>query len=193
MIGDQAWRLLSSYNFPPKELRGLTIQITKLEPASKKDKLNASQQTPNKASRDEVLKDEGNGPDDMQPPSGEPNENALPTLSFLEALPPDIRSEVEAQYVKASKEPDDEETPTEIPPMKDVDTKRMARIVQQVAPRNAGSCLEFKTKQNFFERRREKLDVPGSVLMKLEIDPEIFWQLSINDQREQLDIFRTKR
>lgn len=195
MIGDQAWRLLSSYNFPPKELRGLTIQITKLEPISKKYKLSASQQSPKNASRDGVSEDEWNGPNDVQPPSGDSNETALPTFSFLEALPPDIRSEIEAQYAKVNKEPDllkDEESSKDILPIKDVDTKRMARIIQQVAPRNAGSNLDFRAKLNFFEKRRERLDVPRSVLLKLGIDPEIFWQLSINDQREQLDIFRTR-
>ena len=30
-IGDHAWRLLKSFNFDPKELRGIGIQIQKLE------------------------------------------------------------------------------------------------------------------------------------------------------------------
>ncbi|KAF9453668.1 DNA repair protein [Macrolepiota fuliginosa MF-IS2] len=33
IIGEHAWRLLKSFNFDPKELRGIGIQIQKLEPA----------------------------------------------------------------------------------------------------------------------------------------------------------------
>lgn len=36
IIGEQAWRILKSYNFDPKELRGLGIQIQKLESSSDK-------------------------------------------------------------------------------------------------------------------------------------------------------------
>ncbi len=34
IIGDHAWRLLKSFNFDPRELRGIGIQIQKLESAS---------------------------------------------------------------------------------------------------------------------------------------------------------------
>ena len=34
VIGEHAWRMLKSFNFDPKELRGVAIQIQKLEKAS---------------------------------------------------------------------------------------------------------------------------------------------------------------
>lgn len=34
IIGEHAWKLLTSFNFDPKELRGIGIQIQKLEPSS---------------------------------------------------------------------------------------------------------------------------------------------------------------
>ena len=33
VIGEHAWRMLKSFNFDPKELRGISIQIQKLEKA----------------------------------------------------------------------------------------------------------------------------------------------------------------
>jgi DNA repair protein REV1 len=198
IIAEQSWRLLSGFNFDPKELRGIAIQVQKLEaiPKALSAATNYEQIPPiEEAPGGEMGQDADvkvqSLPDSKDDFSG-------PTSSFLEALPPDIRAEVEAQYKKdkANEELNALDVNTSVHPSKEkatVDTKRMARIIHQLAPRNAGSNPLSKSKKEFFSRRREKLDVTNSSLIKLGIDPEFFWQLSINDQREQLTIFRAKQ
>jgi len=208
IIGEVAWRLLNGFNFAPKELRGIAIQMQKLE-AAPKPKTNPTQQLElspkgqhdmggitSERDRSRLSQEEDNGEQDPTAESGDDFRG--PSSSFLEALPPDIRVEVETQYikepVKKAKVADDIEV--EEPGQKDkgpLDTKRMAQIIQALAPRSAGSNPLSKTGKEFFNKRRDKLDISQSVLEKLGIDPEVFSMLPISDQKEQLSIFRARQ
>ncbi|KAJ7084811.1 hypothetical protein B0H15DRAFT_951310 [Mycena belliarum] len=44
VIGEHAWRIVASFHFDPKELRGIGIQITNLEPADRPVSINSNQQ-----------------------------------------------------------------------------------------------------------------------------------------------------
>lgn len=124
------------------------------------------------------------------------DEDAIPAgidPSFLAALPPDMRAEVEAQHKAEQLQLSPAAKTSSAIPSKEkaIDTKRLSKIVQGLAPRNTGSNQLSKT--TFFNPKppeREKLQVPHSALEKLGLDPEVFSQLSISDQLEQLAIYK---
>jgi len=208
VIGAQAWRLLSSYCFDPRELRGIAIQMQKLEPVSKNVEAveKATEPGSSAESADKiVVEDVDQEPDSMDVDVEQPTEpesiqrmevdeeGSLAGIapSFLEALPPDMRREVEAQHQTKSMEVGAKTKPAHPRETEAVDTKRLSKIIQQLAPRTVGSNQLSKT--GLFSRKppeREKLKVPHSALEKLGIDPEVFSQLPISDQKEQLAIHR---
>ena len=121
VIGEHAWRLLKSFNFDPRELRGIGIQIQKLEGSN-----TVSTTEPGQAqlpfTRIEGSTSLSNAPLEplvvIQPPSDDLAENAndnmpvpghlthedaLPSFSQIDQsvfseLPHDIRAEITAEY-----------------------------------------------------------------------------------------------
>ncbi|KAJ3498498.1 hypothetical protein NLJ89_g10211 [Agrocybe chaxingu] len=125
VIGDQAWRLLKSFKFDPKELRGIGIQVQKLESSSAATTAPAGQAVLAFRTKASV----GSSKDVMPPPeiriqppsnnaavtSGDPVKPSNPTFdlpsfsqvdkSVLAALPRDIREELESEYKRRSASP----------------------------------------------------------------------------------------
>ncbi|KAF8126591.1 hypothetical protein EV363DRAFT_1348030 [Boletus edulis] len=220
-IGDHAWQLLNSWGFDPAELRGVGIHIQKLEDSRNRDV--GQVKLPFQATdRKPVLK--CSAPprreiDDtpelvVQPASsqGEPtavdapaqkyaDQVSLPSLSqldmeVLEALPDDIRKELEDEYQRRSHSPMVvEAVPAPITSPSKVVPKglNVKRITQQLAPRS-GSSLSPKKSVLFAKR-----DTPASAsavrtsdaeLRELDIDPDVFAVLPLEMQREQLIMAR---
>ncbi|KAF8553775.1 DNA repair protein [Imleria badia] len=220
-IGDHAWRLLKSWSFDPAELRGIGIHIQKLEDSRTGDVGQAK--LPFQAT-DRKPVSKGPAPprpelDDtpelvIQPPSsqGEPitvdapvqkydHQVGLPSLSqldmeVLEALPEEIRKELEDEYLRRSHSPMAVEAiPAPIaPPSKGaVKGPNVKRITQQLAPKSRSSLSPKKSV--LFTKR----DTPASAsavrisdaeLRELDIDPDVFAALPVDMQREQLSMAR---
>ncbi|KIP07473.1 hypothetical protein PHLGIDRAFT_29976 [Phlebiopsis gigantea 11061_1 CR5-6] len=132
VIGEYAWKLLKSFAFDPTELRGIGIQVQKLEPASGNNEVQpgqarlpfksvASPQKP-KAGPSKVAEVPAII---LQPPSQEilpapaPPGSALPVtahfdlpsfsqvdMSVFRELPEDVRRELEDEYKRRSATPD---------------------------------------------------------------------------------------
>ena len=214
VIGEHAWRLLKSFNFDPKELRGIGIQIQKLEKASGPQeaelgqavlpfrRVEAAKATKEAAPRINV---QPPSQDDIEvvgkPPQAEPVD--LPSfsqvdMSVFEALPDDVRRELEAEYSKrrsvtpqagpAPKEPSPvpEAGPSKRFLVKGVNVKR---ITQQLAPRNRPLVSPTK---NLFAKRvyGSSVNVTERELRKYGLDPEVFAALPPEMQREQLAAHR---
>ncbi|KAI0696583.1 DNA repair protein [Cerioporus squamosus] len=216
VIGEHAWRLLKSFNFDPKELRGIGIQIQKLEKASGAQeaelgqavlpfkRVDAAKQA--KEAAPKIAVQPPSQEDDVQivekPAQAEPVD--LPSfsqvdMSVFEALPEDVRKELEAEYSKrrsvtpqagpAPKEPSPvpEAGPSKRLLVKGVNVKR---ITQQLAPRNRPLLSPSK---NLFAKRvyASSVNVTERELRKYGIDPEVFAVLPPEMQREQLAAHRT--
>lgn len=133
IIGEHCWRLLKSFNFDPKELRGVGVQVQKLEPTSVAANAASGQArlpfkpvvSPRKPQSDKVQVDEEAPTIVVQPPSQEPPaeqllvDQAPPAAQLLDLpsfsqvdmtvfqeLPEDVRRELEAEYKRRSTTPD---------------------------------------------------------------------------------------
>lgn len=239
VIGEHAWRLLKSFSFDPKELRGIAIQIQKLE------KLSVG---PDAEQRQAVLpfrrveKHVENVDDLESKPSplpivalhddavevvevGKPTVKSrnptagsfnLPSFSqvdpsVFEALPEDIRRELEGEYERRGvPEPQLEAGPSK--PTKDLISfltvpkvqiavkgskpPNLKRITQQLAPRNKSTLASTKAAQLFSPKKEETASGSGVSktteveLRRLGIDLEVFAQLPEELQAEQLSAAR---
>ncbi|KAJ3904659.1 hypothetical protein F5879DRAFT_801264 [Lentinula edodes] len=235
IIADHAWRLLKTLNFDPKELRGLGIQIQKLE---SKDASNVdSHYSDNKGQgMFPFLKNKVGGDDTTNSNSrsahpvettgldvsrrDEPND--LPSfsqvdLSIFDALPQEIKQELESEYKRRSISPfvyappdpaPDQpagkivpfalgaarrEKPPTIPlfPRKASGGPDFRRITAQLDPRRS-SLSPRKPKYNRYTKLPglASWNVPASELLKLDIDPDVFAVLPKNVQREQITAAR---
>ncbi|TFK61442.1 DNA repair protein [Pluteus cervinus] len=198
IIGDHAWRMLKSFNFDPKDLRGIGIQLQKLESTKATAKSNAGTGTGSvlpstsaSVGRSTSLAPKTSSSITMPPPAAGPSkpqqravastsnapkkptsELELPTFSqvdrsVFDALPPEIRQELEQEYKRRSDSeppviPPDPSPPTRrsiiIPGVKAPLPKRTSlfpkgkpnpnykKIVQQLAPRNAPSISPRRSK-----------------------------------------------
>ncbi|KAI9069486.1 DNA repair protein [Trametes sanguinea] len=244
IIGEHAWRLLKSFNFDPRELRGIGIQIQKLEKAAGVQdaelgqavlpfkRIGASDRDLHRSTaKDSTTIDADNtGPHGdqapviaIQPPSQDDNDEVqiverpaskepveaeldLPSFSQLdmsvfEALPDDLRRELEAEYKRRSatavpvagpapKEPSLSPPPE---PAKKfnlaVKGTNVKRITRQLAPRNRP--LLSPTNKLFAKRvYASSVNVTNSELRKYGIDPDVFAALPPEMQREQLAAHR---
>lgn len=222
-IGDHAWRLLKSWGFDPAELRGIGIHIQKLENSRSGDVGQA--RLPFQAA-DRKPMSKGPAPpepelDDtpelvIQPPSSQgeaitadtPEQKyvdqvGLPSFSqvdmeVLEALPEDIRKELEDEYRRRSHSPmvtEASPAPITSPPSKVAATKgpNVKRITQQLAPKS-GSSISPKKSMLFAKRdtpaSASTVRVSNTELRKLDIDPDVFAVLPVDMQREQLVMAR---
>ncbi|KAH7928136.1 DNA repair protein [Leucogyrophana mollusca] len=225
-IGEHAWRLLKSWNFDPKELRGIGIQIQKLESTSGGDHYDPGQaklpfqllDTPTKARKGTAEADiTDDHPEalniDVEPPSQEAvvlvdtagpindgsnfrNSPSLDLPSFsqvdkevFDALPADLRKELELEYQRRSHSPVPPEPSPVVPDARPkilVKGVNVKRITQQLAPNNR-TMLSPKKNMLFTKRvGTSGMRTTDAELRKLDIDPEVFALLPIELQREQL-------
>ena len=226
VIGEHAWRLLKSFNFDPTELRGIGIQIQKLESSSATANADPGQATLPFKSVESPTKAPHRVAGDLQiivhPPSlgdgeaAEGNQNIpgpsrssnvleLPSFSQIDmgvfdALPEDLRKELEDEYKRRSISSIPVEITAPPPPAQarplgppvvfprkiTVKGTNLKRITQQLAPRNRPT---FSPKKNMLFAKRDgpsSLRMSDAELRKLDIDPEVFAILPVDLQREQL-------
>lgn len=241
IIGEHAWRLLKSFNFDPKELRGIGIQILKLEkPSGEVDAEPGQAVLPFR--RIDIAKSSEPGdnvrtlsnvvdrtvqqvlPTEDVTPIPEPTKQGaleamldLPNFSqvdrsIFDALPEDIRAELEAEYQRRSIPPE----PTVVPPspvkqpeekklmlpgrpvkkvmFKEPERPNLSRITRQLAPRSRSALpgnksTLFNNKTRFVTRA----NVTDTELRRLGIDPTVFAVLPPDLQREQLAGARFKK
>ncbi|EMD34309.1 hypothetical protein CERSUDRAFT_107516 [Gelatoporia subvermispora B] len=238
LIGELSWRLLKSFNFDPGELRGIGVQIQKLEKTSSASTTETGQailpfkavESPKRGAglaatdldNSHTLGPSPNRPRIVvEPPSQENEETVegpvknsvagaeldLPSFSqvdksVFEALPEDVRKELENEYKRRSVTPGLGDAiersrsaslqPLPRPTRKNhrllVKGTNLKRITQQLAPRNRPSTSV--NKGNLFVRGKSagisSVNVSERELGKLGIDPEVFVQLPADLQREAL-------
>ncbi|KAK7688879.1 hypothetical protein QCA50_007570 [Cerrena zonata] len=239
VIGEHAWRLLKSFNFDPKELRGIGIQVQKLEKASGEVDAEPGQARlpfqPVDGTKTSGLADNiGMVPkaidrtvqrslhfEDMVPIPEPTKPGALGAMldlpnfsqvdrSVFDALPEDIRAELEAEYQRRSIPP---EPPAPVSPIKEQERKQvmlpgrpvkrvmfkeperpnLARITRQLAPRSRAALPGSKS--TLFNKTRfvSRANVTDAELRRLNIDPAVFSVLPPDLQREQLAGARFKK
>ncbi|PPQ63029.1 hypothetical protein CVT24_005975 [Panaeolus cyanescens] len=229
LIGEHAWRMLKSFNFDPKELRGIGIQVQKLESSSSAAsstssgqavlpfKPNAQGPPPGKATTSKATLPER---PPAQPPittTRQPTK-AEPTLdlpsfsqvdrSVFDALPPEIRAELESEYKRRSESPappvqpghmpknpisrqasERRSVPPQIFPDKPKAKPNYGRIAQQLAPRSRPSVSPTKAAIYAWAKPKPKkptVRITDAALRALDLDPEVFNALPVKVQREQL-------
>ncbi|KAI0628801.1 hypothetical protein C8Q77DRAFT_1067197 [Trametes polyzona] len=232
VIGEHAWRLLKSFNFDPRELRGIGIQIQKLEKALGVQEAELGQAVlPFKRVEASKRARGGDGSTGkvhtevntaptiaVQPPSQEDDEVQiiekpaetsradmdvdLPSfsqvdMSVFEALPEDVRKELEAEYKRRSVTPAPAPAPKDPTPEPEpvrkfgiaVKGPNLKRITRQLAPRSR-PLLSPTTK--LFAKRvyASSVSVTKSELRRYGIDPDVFAALPPEMQREQLAAHR---
>ncbi|KDQ59748.1 hypothetical protein JAAARDRAFT_126496 [Jaapia argillacea MUCL 33604] len=135
--------------------------------------------------------------------------------SVFDALPADLRQELEAEYARRSASPaphlfkvpalpthhhQQPQTagPSRLSPpkpklmVKGTTTTNVKRITQQLAPRSRPSISPTKTKL-FVGKRENGLKISDAELLKLGVDPDVFGLLPVDLQREQLAIARQSK
>jgi DNA repair protein REV1 len=218
-IGEHAWRLLKSWEFDPTELRGIGIQIQKLEKSGNGD-VGQAKLPFQSADRKPQSKGHLQPPDNpapeivVQPPSSqsEPaladvaaeNRTAhveLPSFSQVDkevfaALPKDIRKELEEEYRRSYSPMPIEPVATTVEPRRKLLVKgtNVKRITQQLAPKSR-AIISPKKNMLFAKRDRplSSMRVSEAELRELDIDPEVFAALPVYVQREQLVVARHKK
>ncbi|KAG6839978.1 hypothetical protein C0991_009916 [Blastosporella zonata] len=214
-IGEHAYRILRSFNFDPKELRGIGIQIQKLEKPSSGATIQQGMlpfkrvSSPKKA----ALLPPVDIPDiHLHPPSDDfhgresPSEHNidLPTFSQVDlevfnALPADVRQELETEYQRRSvSAPPAGPPPPPAPPRKDIFPKTIimkgtnySRIVRQHRPHNRFSIP--LAKNPLLKKKKARagaVKMSDEALRALNIDPVVFRDLPPNLQHEQLTMLR---
>lgn len=227
IIGEHAWRLLKSMNFDPKELRGIGIQIQKLEKVSAVPEVESGQALlPFKRATSPKKAREETAPVDIairvEPPS-QPTEEAPPAkpaanqvfdlpsfsqvdMSVFEALPDDVRKELEREYKRRSVTPvvppaPRSRSPSVKPPfkpkfkisVKGTKSPNLKRITRQLAPRSRSSIPAAKTKLFGMPTSSPAVKVTIEELRRLDIDPTVFYMLPVSLQSEQLAMMRQKK
>lgn len=235
-IAEHAMRLLKSFNFDPTELRGVGIQIQKLESASapsappgqavlpfkrletstkpgpsvftiiEPPKLDIIVQPPTQDEDVVMEKDKTESASEAMKPSA----LDLPSfsqvdMSVFDALPEDLRQELEIEYKRRSVSPFVTEAP--IPRLGErgsmpspifpgnVSTKgpNYKRLSKQLAPRSRATISPQKSALfKFLKQQPAKASVKISEkdLRQLGLDPEVFAILPVKVQREQLVMAR---
>jgi DNA repair protein REV1 len=182
IIGEHAWRLLKSFNFDPKELRGIGIQVQKLESSSSSAHAPPGQAVLPFWSKAGSSKDVPPEPQIIvQPPPQETGDPVKPSTvdfdlpsfsqvdrSVFDALPRDVREEIEKEYKRRSASPfilgappvapnnkpappiqgpfgKRSHTPSFFPPKPLHKGPNVKRITQQLAPRSRASVSPHKS------------------------------------------------
>ncbi|KAF9464572.1 hypothetical protein BDZ94DRAFT_1161833 [Collybia nuda] len=234
VVGEHAWRLLRSFNFDPKELRGLGIQIQKLESPSAAANAQVGQavlpfqrvSSPQKP----PIRQYGPPPVPpviVQPPSQEepkvedvgvtdsrdadpikPSVSLdLPSFSQVDlgvfnALPFDVRKELQDEYKRRSTSPGFAKPgPPPRAPSPEVYPKQMVvkGVVHKAMPRPMPPRNRFNLsplKRWLLKRKRGKagaVHMTNAQLHQLGFDPEVFNSLPPALQHEQLTMKRLIR
>ncbi|KAH9842469.1 DNA repair protein [Rhodofomes roseus] len=231
VIGEHASRLLKGFNFDPKELRGISIQIQKLEkgPAAtvsgsgqavlpfKAKPTRAAVEPDPTSSKSQAKRDvQAAGPSIVVEPPSQDEEIQiverppkligatvavdLPSfsqvdMSVFDALPDDVRKELETEYNRRSTTPAAEAGPSRSRSASIAEEQKLKitvkgtnvkHITRQLAPRNRTGMSP--TKSTLFAKRDgpSGINVSERDLRKLDIDPEVFVMLPADVQREQL-------
>ncbi|KAJ7030391.1 hypothetical protein C8F04DRAFT_1222377 [Mycena alexandri] len=215
VIADHAFRILKSFNFPPEELRGLSIQIQKLEPTVGPVNTGVNQRTLNFKPSDSLVRPVVVH---AHPLAANPvdvvSDISLPAVeevdqSVLEALPPEMRQELENAWRRRSESP----FPGRAPPPPPVERgsgpprppapprgvfpqqqrsrsakpTRMQQSALRLAPRADGSGYVIDKKSLHPNRPANAFLRPTDAdLRDLNIDVEVFAALPRAVQREQL-------
>ncbi|OJA08236.1 hypothetical protein AZE42_09020 [Rhizopogon vesiculosus] len=208
-IGDHAWKLLNSWGFDPKELRGVGIQIQKLEMTSASNttdpgqvklafQVKSSTTAPDNPEQDDlgIPRIVTDPPSQDDPPQNESHLVDLPSFSqvdrdVFDALPEDVRRELELEYQRRSRSPMPEVRPSpDVRPKIIVKGVNVKRITQQLAPKNR--TILSPRKNMLFAKRDgpSHMRVSEAELRKLGIDPDVFAVLPVHLQREQLIMTR---
>jgi DNA repair protein REV1 len=182
IIGENAWRLLKSFNFDPKELRGLGIQVQKLESSSVSTNAPPGQAVLQFRSKVGSSKDEPRISNQLPSHAGDIaiGDPVKPTVTFdlpsfsqvnrsvFDALPRDVREELQNEYKRRSASPftsgappaapanDDvprppgpfgnrSNTPSFFPPKPPHRGPNVNRITQQLGPRSRASISPHKS------------------------------------------------
>jgi len=236
VIADQAWRLLKFFDFDPKELRGISIQVQKLESSKPSSTVQQGQSVLSfKRSNIPGPSKEANF---VQDPDAQLQENdlvmrndtkpmesaseSLPSFSqvdrsVFDALPRELREELENEYKRrptspftggiikstklASRAPSElrrSVTPGVFPqkPVRQGNPPNVKRIAQQLAPRSRASISPSKSALYTWATRpkqKQGIKVSEKVLRELNLDPEVFFELPIQVQSEQLAMARILR
>ncbi|KAG5650978.1 hypothetical protein H0H81_010325 [Sphagnurus paluster] len=223
VIGEHAYRILRSFNFDPKELRGIGIQIQKLEKPAAAGPSTVQQgmlpfcrlPLPKNGVPPQVAPQINLHPPSDDIPNPEPLKPGVELPSFSQvdmdvfnALPDDVRKELENEYERRSKSPAIVGPPAPgVPPRKDifpgkifVPAPNYPRIVRQQRPR---SRPVIQPKQDFLlpgipnhKKKRVRAGaskLPDAALKQLNIDPDVFRGLPPALQHEQLAMLRIIR
>ena len=242
IIGDNAWRLLRSFNFDAKELRGIGIQVQKLEKNSGSSDTSGGQAVlPFKAQPQPPINDARSSTSNndilhkpeivVQPPSqdatiDDPVKTScaydLPSfsqvdMSVLEALPRDLREELENEYRRRSTSPfvsggpaaNNKVTTAPVEPLNNKNNRQSVgpsvfpqkpksetnykRITRQLAPRSRAAVSPTKSKLYAWalpKKKKTSVSISEAKLKDLGLDPEVFAALPIKVQREQLVMAR---
>ena len=230
VIGKLGWRLLRALNIPPHELRGISIQIQKLDarsgvcapPTAGQGRLpfrpppNATTASSitgttskNRASSSELV----TAQQESRAPVGLPSFSQI-DMSVFEALPEDIRKELETEYSRRSvPPPNTSERPTEPPPRAASVVIAPSRGNERLRVSGAGSSRGRRGRfghqprggSGALSRGRPALPsapppaaptmvrVKAEELAELGIDEEVFAALPVRIQREQLAAARGAR
>jgi DNA repair protein REV1 len=251
VIGDHAWRLLKSFNHDPKELRGIGIHVQKLESSKSTSSSTSEQGQATLLFKPKRFPQVGTSKEPQQPSAmsmvvkardiGDPikpqlrtevvrHENEkiseLPSFSqvdmtVFEALPKELREELEKEYKRRSASPfpganaaakPASRAASAAPPLRRSitpnvfpqrrgpgvanNTTNVKRITQQLAPRTRSSISPDKSALYAWASKpkgKKGIKVSEKALRELNLDPEVFFELPIQVQSEQLAMARILR
>ncbi|KAJ7772122.1 hypothetical protein DFH07DRAFT_937776 [Mycena maculata] len=222
IIGEQAWKMLKSFNFPPAELRGIGIHINKLEPADGPTNTDSKQgKLPFKPSEAVIHQPSINQPrisgHATTSVAGTSADGSLPAIeevdqAVLDALPVDVRQELENEWRRRSESPFPGKAPQ--PPAPPIQhgsgplrlrsaapqgvfpqqrsvkpPTRMQQSALRLGPRNGAYVID---KNSIHPNRPPNafLRPTDTDLRKLDVDPEVYAILPPEVQREQLTVAR---
>ncbi|THG97509.1 hypothetical protein EW026_g4505 [Hermanssonia centrifuga] len=181
IIGEHAWRLLKGFKFDPKELRGIVITVQ--PPSQDADIVEI------------VRPSKENGPlVSVDLPSF-----SQVDMSVFEALPKDVRQELEMEYKRRSITPALAPGPilNRSPSMPvahkakiTIKGTNVRRITRQLAPKSRAGLSSTKSKLFTKPDKAFAVKVSQAELRKLDIDPSVFAALPVELQREQLAFAR---
>ena len=214
-IGEQAWRVLKGFHFDPTELRGLGLQITKLEDEEGGSESQSGQTTlqfeskvvrtrNSMAAGTSKAAEEGGDEDNVEyvPPMADEID-----LDVLGELPEEIRRELEEDMKQhraqslgvAPAGPVEQEEEDEIVILEDhpttpkksmtTTTPNVSHITRQLRPKTRTIISPAKSRL-FAKREQKALQVSTEELKELGIDADVFGALPADVQREQLNMLR---
>ncbi|KAF8839868.1 DNA repair protein [Paxillus ammoniavirescens] len=218
-IREHALRLLKSWEFDPTELRGIGIQIQKLEKSGNADIGQAKlpfQCADRKPHPDgHVQPQDNSAPEIVVQPLSSQSDPALanvaaekrtahvelPSFSQVDkevfaALPEDVRKELEEEYRRSYSPMPIEPVAAAVEPRQKLLVKgtNVKRITQQLAPKSRAT---ISPKKNVLFAKRDRplssVRVSEVELRELDIDLEVFAALPVDMQREQLIAARHKK